>query len=279
MKLRLDAEHAAHHPFVIERRTQDVGDQLAHVANARFDDLRDDIVQRLGGFGQFVCHQLVNPGSALAADALKKHADEGAQPLLCVAAVPSSLSLLRGLPHDDHGLVDQLPVEALLVAKVVIHRRDVGVGRATNLANRDVPESLGGLKRTEVSAERNAAMGMQISKAAATYSDGADHSLKLEIADTGALKGLMGFAAAWGGVEEDKETDRGYEKTYKNNGQLVHEKWDKQSNSGEYAIVVADRFTVQVSGSAASIDDLKRAAASVDVSGLAALKGEGVQPN
>jgi len=140
-----------------------------------------------------------------------------------------------------------------------------------------VPDSLGGLKRTEVSAERNAAMGMQISKAAATYSDGADHSLKLEIADTGALKGLMGFAAAWGGVEEDKETENGYEKTYKSDGHLVHEKWDKQSNSGEYAVVVADRFTVQVSGNAASIDDLKRAASSIDMSGLAALKGEGVQ--
>jgi len=118
---------------------------------------------------------------------------------------------------------------------------------------------------------------MQISKAAATYSDGADHSLKLEIADTGALKGLMGFAAAWGGVEEDKETDNGYEKTYKSDGHLVHEKWDKQSNSGEYAVVVADRFTVQVSGNAASIDDLKRAASSIDMGGLAALKGEGVQ--
>jgi len=140
-----------------------------------------------------------------------------------------------------------------------------------------VPESLGGLKRTEISAERNAAMGMQISKAAATYSDGADHSLKLEIADTGALKGLMGFAAAWGGVEQDKETDAGYEKTYKADGQLVHEKWDKSSNSGEYAVVVADRFTVQVSGHAASVDDLKRAASSIDVGGLAALKGEGVQ--
>jgi hypothetical protein len=142
-----------------------------------------------------------------------------------------------------------------------------------------VPESLGGLKRTEVSAERNAAMGMQISKATAAYSDGADHRLNLEISDTGALKGLMGFAAGWGGVEQDKETENGYEKTYKSNGQLVHEKWDKQSNSGEYAVVVADRFTIQVSGNAGSIDELKRAAAGVNASGLAALKSEGVQSN
>jgi len=142
-----------------------------------------------------------------------------------------------------------------------------------------VPESLGGLKRTEVSAERNAAMGVQISKAAATYSDGADHRLNLEISDTGSLKGLVGFATGWAGVEQDKETDSGYEKTYKSNGQLIHEKWDKQSNSGEYSVVVGERFTIQVSGNASSIDDLKRAAASVDANGLAALKGEGIRPN
>jgi len=142
-----------------------------------------------------------------------------------------------------------------------------------------VPDSLGGLKRTEVSAERNAAMGVQISKAAATYSDGADHRLNLEISDTGSLKGLVGFATGWAGVEQDKETDSGYEKTYKSNGQLIHEKWDKQSNSGEYSVVVGERFTIQVSGNASSIDDLKRAAASVDANGLAALKGEGIRPN
>jgi hypothetical protein len=141
-----------------------------------------------------------------------------------------------------------------------------------------VPESLAGLKRTEISAERNAAMGVQISKAAATYSDGAERRLQLEISDTGSLKGLMGFASAWGGVEEDKETENGYEKTYKNgSGQLIHEQWDKQSNSGEYSVIVGDRFSVKVSGNASSIDDLKSAAAGVDASGLEALKMEGVQ--
>jgi hypothetical protein len=142
-----------------------------------------------------------------------------------------------------------------------------------------VPDSLGGLKRTEISVERNAVMGVQITKATASYSDGADHRLNLELSDTGSLKGVLGFASGWGGVEQDKETENGYEKTYKSNGQLIHEKWDKQSNSGEYGVVVGERFTIQVSGSASSIDELKRAAASVDASGLAALKSEGVQSN
>jgi hypothetical protein len=142
-----------------------------------------------------------------------------------------------------------------------------------------LPTTLNGLQRTAASAQRNGAMGMQLSTATATYSDGANHSLNLEITDTGSLKGLVGFASGWGGVEQDSETDTGYEKIYKSGNELVHEKWDKQSQSGEYAVVIADRFTVKVSGAAANIDALKTAAASVDTNGLAALKNEGVQAN
>jgi hypothetical protein len=141
-----------------------------------------------------------------------------------------------------------------------------------------VPDSLAGLKRTEMSADRTAAMGVQISEAEATYSDGTDHRLKLEITDTGSLKGLVGFASGWAGVEQDHETDTGYEKTYKSNGQLVHEKWDNQSHYGEYGVVVGDRFSVTVSGKAGSMDELKATVASINLSGLAALKNEGVQP-
>jgi hypothetical protein len=139
-----------------------------------------------------------------------------------------------------------------------------------------VPDTLGGLRRTQMSADRSAAMGMQISKAEASYSDGADHNLRLEITDTGSLKGLVGFAGGWAGVEQDHETDTGYDKTYKSGGQLVHEKWDNQSHSGEYGVIVGDRFSVTVSGKGASIDELKGTLASINLAGLAALKNEGV---
>lgn len=142
-----------------------------------------------------------------------------------------------------------------------------------------LPDSLNGLPRTQSSAERNAALGIQISKATATYSDGANRRLELIITDTGSLKGLVGFAAGWGGVEQESENDQGYEKTYKSNGQIIHEKWNRQSQNGEFGVVVADRFSVDVSGNASSIDELKAAAASVDASGLAALKNEGVSSN
>jgi hypothetical protein len=142
-----------------------------------------------------------------------------------------------------------------------------------------LPDAIGNLKRTQMSVERNAAMGVQISKGTATYSDGAQHSLNLEITDTGSLKGLVGFAAGWAGVEQEKQTDSGYEKTYKSGGQLVHEKWDNSSHYGQYGVMVANRFSVQAAGNASSLDDLRTAVASVDLAGLEALKSEGVQSN
>jgi Yip1 domain len=139
-----------------------------------------------------------------------------------------------------------------------------------------VPETLGGLKRTEFSAERNGALGMQISEAHATYSDGAHRNLRLEVTDMGTAKGLMAMAG-WAAIDSSKETDHGYDKTYKQDGRLVHEEWDSQDKRGEFGIVLGERFSVKVSGTADSINDLKAAVASVNLAGLEALKNQGVK--
>jgi len=139
-----------------------------------------------------------------------------------------------------------------------------------------VPESLAGLKRTEISAERNNAMGMQVSEARGTYSDDAGRSLRLEIVDMGGMKGMMAFAG-WAAGEQERETDQGYEKTYRQDGRLVHEEWDRERKSGEYSTVLGERFSVKVSGEAASIAELKSAVAGLDLAGLEALKNEGVK--
>jgi hypothetical protein len=83
--------------------------------------------------------------------------------------------------------------------------------------------------------------------------------------------------AGWAGVQNEREDATGYDKTYKQAGRLVHEKWDRQSNSGEYGIVLGNRFQVKVSGEADSIDQLKAAVAGVNLAGLEALKDHGVK--
>jgi len=142
-----------------------------------------------------------------------------------------------------------------------------------------LPEALGGLKRVETSAERNGALGMQVAVARARYADDASgHSLNLEITDMGGAKGLMALAS-WANVEEDKQTQTGYEKTYRQGGNMVHEQWDSAARHGEFGEVIGERFAVKLTGDNTDVPTLKSALAGVDLSGLEALKNEGVKPN
>jgi Yip1 domain len=141
-----------------------------------------------------------------------------------------------------------------------------------------LPESLAGMTRSNYSAQRNNAMGLQISEARATYSNEAGRSVNLEITDTGNAKGMLALAG-WAGLEGEQESDQGYEKTYRLDGRLVHESWDKSSSSGEYVIVLGDRFTVKVDGQADSVDELKAALGEIDLRALEALKDEGAKAN
>lgn len=141
-----------------------------------------------------------------------------------------------------------------------------------------LPDSLGDLKRTSMSAERNNAMGMQISQASADYRGDNNQHISLEVSDTGGAKGFMAMAAAMA-PEEEKQTEHGYEKTYTADGNMVHETWDDQSKSGEYSVVVGKRFTVKATGNTDSIDQLKQAVASIDLGKLESLKDAGVKPD
>ncbi len=138
-----------------------------------------------------------------------------------------------------------------------------------------VPESLASLPRTTVSAQRNGAMGLQVSEARATFGNDVGRVINLEISDAGSAKGMLALAGM-AGLQEDQTSDRGFSKTYHVDGRMVHEEWDN-SGHGEYMEVVGDRFTVKVSGNADSIGVLKAALHEVNLNGLEALKDEGVK--
>lgn len=139
-----------------------------------------------------------------------------------------------------------------------------------------VPDELAGLSRSSLAAERNGAMGMQVSQANATYTDDSGREVRLEITDAGSAKGLLGLAA-WAGVEGEKEADGRYEKTFRQDGRLIHEEWDSNASSGQYTVVVGDRFTVKVEGGAGSVSDLRAAAEELDLDELEELRTEGVK--
>jgi hypothetical protein len=141
-----------------------------------------------------------------------------------------------------------------------------------------LPEKLAGFKRESVSVERNGAMGVQVSTGRSTYRDANDNRLELEITDMGGAKGIMALAG-FAGIESERQTEYGYEKTYKQDGRLINESWDSNGNRGEYGIVLGDRFAVKLKGSGEGLDMnvLKSALTSLDLGGLEALKNQGVK--
>ena len=140
-----------------------------------------------------------------------------------------------------------------------------------------LPESVAGMKRTDASGEKTAAMGMQVSNAEGRYSNDQNGGITLKLTDIGSMTGLAGMAAyAWAASTVERESDDGYEKTGTFNGYKSHEKWSKSSNSGEISVLVAGRFVAEVSGYNTSMDALKDALNKVDLKKLDGMKNEGV---
>jgi hypothetical protein len=169
---------------------------------------------------------------------------------------------------QNNGAPSAAAVGALVGAVVAGNKPGVTALPPDQLKN-FLPETLAGLPRTAVSASRDAALGFEVAEASADYSDGAGKNLKLKINDTGGAQGLVALAS-WADVEEQKEWQGGYEKTYRDGGRIVHERWDSSSETGEYGVIVGQRFAVGVSGSARSMDELKAAHGSINVAALEA---------
>jgi hypothetical protein len=140
-----------------------------------------------------------------------------------------------------------------------------------------VPEQFGGLHRTSSSAEKNGFAGIVVSTAKATYGDGAQKRITLEITDSGGASGLVGLAGWAGGIQGEKEDDRSVERTGKVNGRLVHERSSKVGGTNEYSVVLGDRFVVNVEGNGVELGQLKDATATLDLNKLEAMKDVGAQ--
>jgi hypothetical protein len=131
-----------------------------------------------------------------------------------------------------------------------------------------LPESLPGMQRKEAEGQSGEAMGLKGSSATARYSDAANGSITIEIADVASLSGLAGLANKFD-PNMEKETDTGYERTRRVDGQLVHERYDRRSRSGEVGILLADRFAITVRGNGVDPEALTSALKQVDLTRLA----------
>lgn len=135
-----------------------------------------------------------------------------------------------------------------------------------------LPASIAGFTRTEMSGSTASAAGIEGSQAEAQYTRG-ESNLKLKVTDIGQAGALASIAGAVN-MTSSKETATGYEKTGVVNGRMTQESYDRQARSGEYSVLVGERFMVEASGNGVTMDELKAAVDAVGISRLeAAAKG------
>ncbi len=139
-----------------------------------------------------------------------------------------------------------------------------------------VPDTFAGLEKKSSNAEKNGIPGLMVSKAEATYGDGAGKTVTLEIADSGGASGIMAMAG-WANLESEKDSSDAAERTTKVNGRIMHEKMSKTGGTNEFAVVVGDRFVVTASGNGVDLNALKGAVSGLNLGKLEALKDAGVQ--
>ena len=139
-----------------------------------------------------------------------------------------------------------------------------------------LPEGIGAMKRTSAEGERGGAFGITVAHAEGRY-QGDGGSVNLKITDPGTLSGFAAMAAMWMNMELDKETDNGYEKTGAANGRRYHEQYNRNSKSGEYTVIVGNRFMVEINGHGIDMPTMKKAIDQVNLAKLESMKDVGVR--
>ena len=189
----------------------------------------------------------------------------------------ASTGALGGTVKTPGGSVDLAKLEAAgKAAELAAKQMQDGSGPPAtdpDVLKTYLPAAIGGFTRTEVSSSTGGVGGIQGSGAEGHYTKG-DASLKVEVLDLGSAGALAGMAGAFN-VKSSKETATGYEKVGKVDGRLTQESYDTSSKHGEYSILVADRFMIQVSGDGVSMDELKGAAGAIGTSRLEGLAKAG----
>jgi hypothetical protein len=137
-----------------------------------------------------------------------------------------------------------------------------------------LPASVPGMKRTSASGENQGALGVKTSTAKADY-QGADGSTQhIEIADMSGVSGLMDLAGSL--IQNTtSQSDTGYEKDAVIGGRTVHEKYDAHNRTGDLSVMLAKRYSVDITGNGVDMHALEQSLGQIDLARLESMKDVG----
>lgn len=140
-----------------------------------------------------------------------------------------------------------------------------------------LPASLAGMKRTSAEGENQGALGVKTSSAKADYAANDGSSVHVEIADISGVSGLMDLA---GGLIQSttSQSDRGFEKDVVIGGRTIHEKYDAPNKKSDLGVIVAKRYSVDLSGRGVDMQALEQSLGQINLAKLESMKDAGAQP-
>lgn len=134
-----------------------------------------------------------------------------------------------------------------------------------------IPETLGGLKRSDLSGEKNSFGEFAMSMASAEFGEG-DKTISLQITDYGSNNPMMAIVGQMGAMQMDRETETGYEKSVKIEGNPGIEHYDNDDKSGGLTLFVGGRFLIQLETNGLTSEELQQVIGQLPVAKVAALK-------
>lgn len=138
-----------------------------------------------------------------------------------------------------------------------------------------LPEAVAGLTRNSATSEKAAMGPMSVSHAEGSYGGDGSRRIRLKVTDMGGAGLAMSGLVAWSMVETDRETQDGHERTGKIDGRPFHERYSQRSQSGEFDLVVAERFLIEAQGDQVDLNALKSSVLGMNLAALEAIKDVG----
>lgn len=139
-----------------------------------------------------------------------------------------------------------------------------------------LPASLPSMKRIHAEGENQSAVGIKTSTAKADYAGDDGAGEHIEIADISGVSGLVNLAGSL--VQNTtSESDSGFEKDVVIGGRTAHEKYNTADKHGDVSIILAKRFSVDVSGHGVSMGSLEQTLGQIDLGRLESMKDAGAQ--